>query len=532
MADAGHVFVVRGRIEHLDHDATVLPTDRGFSVREIWAPALCANGSTAGAAAWTKAAKALRPLEWERQRWGRAVEAAPQVTLRRPTWLVDAAKYDALGETASLDGVIDRLRNVLEDVGSAGVAPGSGRPRPLVAVPTLGVGGGGFGSMRGQVIDRLLAACEAAVATGGFDVVIVAAAASDHAAFEARRRATEPRHATHISSEALEAARTLADRAREGSLALFLGAGVSMSAGLPSWETLIAQLATKAGVDVKQVASPLDQAELLRRRREDSLADDVVEIVRKPQEYGLTHALLAALGCREVVTTNYDQLYEAAVADTGSGVLPVLPFDATRPRAPWLLKMHGDVDHPSTIVLSRSDFVGYDARSRPMGSVVQSLMLTKHLLVVGSSMTDENFLRLAHEVVAFKEGEHDAGRAKGDASDPLGTVVTLRSNPAAAELWHGRFDYLAVADQREETGVAARRLAIFLDAVSMFATPPAHLADGRYAPLLPDDDARAVASAARELAAMIDRSGGADAWRPLRDALHDIGAGRSGTRAV
>ncbi|WP_418605992.1 hypothetical protein [Georgenia sp. SUBG003] len=71
-------------------------------------------------------------------------------------------------------------------------------------------------------------------------------------------------------------------------------------------------------------------------------------------------------------------------------------------------------------------------------------MLTRHLLVVGASMTDDNFLRLAHEVTAFRE--RDPPHGDDDGAPPIGTVVTLSPKPAQERLWEGRFRYLTMSD--------------------------------------------------------------------------------------
>ncbi|GAA2725638.1 hypothetical protein CAE01nite_20340 [Cellulomonas aerilata] len=431
-------------------------------------------------------------------------------------WFVDVADRSsgtALKEQARQ--ALDRVRETLADIADSGIGPASGRPRPLVALPTLGVGGGGFDQVRGFVVDGLIRVCEEAVEAAEIDVVIVAATASDYAAFQQHRRVISE-HPVHIGVDGLEQARTLATKVRDGSIALFLGAGVSMSAGLPSWGGLIEELAGTHATDVLSLASPLDQAELLQERL-GNLQAQVADLISEKRRYGLNHALLAALGCREAVTTNYDHLYERAMADAGQRVVPVLPFENPAPEAPWLLKMHGDVAHPHSIVLTRSDFVGYHARSGPLGAVVQALLLTKHLLVVGASMTDDNFLRLAHEVLAFRA----ANRGENGESSPLGTVLTLDPQPVKAELWRNRFDYVAASVPSADDGVLARRLAIFLDSIAMHAAEPRHLADPRYDYLL-DDDGRAIAEAARELAKVIDARA-AGGWEALRRTLEQHG---------
>lgn len=513
MADAGHVFVVQARLENLDHDAVVVPTDDAFDVTDSWSSVL-----GAGPGRWRHRA-ALRPDGWGNRRWGRAA-AADGFEPVSPVWFVDVADYSGGRHLErDVDAMLGRLAAALEDIAGSDIPVRSGRPRPLVAVPTLGVGRGGFDAVRGRVVDGLLATCEAASATHGIDIALVAARPADHSAFQLRRRRSRT-HALHLGDERVRYAEALADRAREGSLALFIGAGVSVGAGLPSWEKLLEMVAgEKRTADLAQLDSPLDRAEYLRRELGDQLGRKVSEITSGATRYGISHALLTALGCTEVVTTNYDDLYERAAADVDHPTVPVLPFDDPAPRTPWVLKMHGDQRDPRTIVLSRSDMVGYDARSRPMGSVVQALLLTRHLLVVGASMTDDNFLRLAHEVLAFRSSTRE-----DDAADaPLGTVVTLTSSPPKQRLWAGRFDHVAAADAGTGTPEAARRLAIFLDAVAMYATPARHLADARYAYLLDDVDTD-IAESCRELGEKLRRSGRAQEWEPLTQALVALGA--------
>ena len=85
----------------------------------------------------------------------------------------------------------------------------------------------------------------------------------------------------------------------------------------------------------------LDQASIVKRRLGDAeLTTAVRELLGASKFYSLTHALLAALPVREVVTTNYDQLFEEAwghpVADditillTGSNPGRVEPLAWTR----------------------------------------------------------------------------------------------------------------------------------------------------------------------------------------------------------
>ncbi|GAA1408329.1 SIR2 family NAD-dependent protein deacylase [Oerskovia paurometabola] len=311
---------------------------------------------------------------------------------------------------------------------------------------------------------------------------------------------------------------------------------MSIAAGLPSWGALLDNFVEAMSLDITpkdlQGLGSLEQAELLqvilakqagrhdeaaRRDSQEQLGRQVAAILaRDGRRPSLAHCLLAGMRIPEAVTTNYDHLYEEAVA--ASSGLPVgrrdlaistLPWDPTKASRPWVLKMHGDVDHPATIVLSRSSFVRYDTRWKPVGSLVQSLMMTKHLLVVGASMTDDNLLRFAYEVAGLRE-ELVASGAPGGLGSEIGTVVHLADDAAFSRLWEGRFDVAVASPPLPDDGTparettsrgekeaeaarrrrAARGLTRFLDTVAMYAERDApHLLDDRYLPVGPDEAA-------------------------------------------
>ncbi|VFA89800.1 Uncharacterised protein [Gordonia paraffinivorans] len=101
------------------------------------------------------------------------------------------------------------------------------------------------------------------------------------------------------------------------------------------------------------------------------------------------------------MTTNYDDLYKKAVEAAGRPRPTILQWHAVDGSRPWLLKLHGDIDRTEGIVLTRRDFVLFDAKSRPAGSLLQVLLLTRHVLIVGASLSDGNVIRLAMEVDEF-----------------------------------------------------------------------------------------------------------------------------------
>lgn len=535
----GHVFVVHSLVEGVQYDAAVVPTSGAFGVRWYWANVL---GVTDRKDDTHLDVDHLRPAGWPKAGFGRARNARPGPS--RPTWFLDVA----VGNSRALTGHLSR---VLEDIaGASDVKANQGRSKPLIALNTIGVGGGGFDHVRGQVINEMLMVCGDFVARNDLDVVICCASASDYAAFQhQRRRFKSP---STLDEELQEHGRQLVDLARRGDLALFLGAGVSMPAGLPSWWSLLVKLGEQCGVtdaDLRSLESPLDQAELIRKRLAAAHTDLTAAVERELAGItvpSLSHVQLAVLGCREVVTTNFDQLYETAaeafVADPAERI-KVLPFERKKPFQRWILKMHGDIRHPDSLVLSRSQFVDYSSAHGPVGSIVQSLMLTKHLLVVGTSLTDDNFLRLAYEITNYLE--RNAGFASPkEGTEPLGTVLALKAEPAKQELWKGTLALISASQTpdpdtsglppesvaehwRQVESERARDLSIMLDFIAMHAAPENYLLDQRYAALLSRDEqlvAGQASAALREVRSLAGDAGPTSGWRRIQNLLEELGA--------
>ncbi|MEO9096546.1 MAG: SIR2 family protein, partial [Microbacteriaceae bacterium] len=280
---------------------------------------------------------------------------------------------------------------------------------------------------------------------------------------------TEWRFASSTPADLPAKATRLAEAAIDRHLVLFIGAGVSAGAGIPTWKNLLRQVAQEAGVDPGYIKllegrDIRDWATLIDRKMNsaNAIKHTVADLLQRTQRCSLQHALLASLRSTEAVTTNFDQLFEIAsrVADDELAVLP------TRPRksgTSWLLKLHGSVNDPPSIILTRSDYLDMPRNHGALMGLVQGLLLTRHMMYVGYSLSDEDFHELVHEV----------RRAQGAGGAERATVLTLEADETQVDLWRDDLDIIAMGPVGTDVPIAARELEIFLDLVGFLSTTSA-----------------------------------------------------------
>lgn len=193
---------------------------------------------------------------------------------------------------------------------------------------------------------------------------------------------------------------------------------------------------------------------------------------------------------------------------------------AVQPKT-WLLKIHGDARRPDSIVLTTSDYARLESEHRAVLAVVETLLLTSHLLFVGYSMEDDDFTAAADRVRRIR------ALAETPSEDDFATVLALHPESVKPQVGLKTIPMLESGD----TLAAARRLEIFLDHVSWAAAcerqrSHAHLLDPLYDDLFVND---AAATRLRELLAPLvtldpgDPARKSSAWERVELLLRDFG---------
>lgn len=362
---------------------------------------------------------------------------------------------------------------------------------PLVAMPLVGTGAGGFAHARGAAITAMLEVItdfQSNRMSQAFDIVIVCKDAADYAALQRARRNAATRPPSWME--------TLIRAAASGQLGVLFGAGASATLGLPMWDQLLELLCTGLDtIDAKSLErlDPIDAASLILSELGEGEAGNARFLERlathvHTTETSLTHSLLANLKPRIAMTTNYDGGYEIAVAGmksetTGGRACAVLPWEQPKTSTqPVLLKLHGDVELGS-VVLAREHFISMQAHKRPLGAVLQERMLVGHLLAVGTSMSDSTLVQAAEEVASLMH--HIPGASSGK----QGTVLLTTDSQARRLLLERSFNVIAAGPSGGDSREFGRDVEIMLDTVAMFSSRSlGYLLDSKYDDLLPTDE--------------------------------------------
>ncbi len=273
--------------------------------------------------------------------------------------------------------------------------------RLLVLLPAFLIGAGGAKRQRQEMARyQLRAAADALSEYANVDVAFVLYQPADHAVFRDARREVSPDALADVRVPE-HLVRAVSDR----ECVVFVGSGMSIPAGLPRWDQLVARLGG-TGANAHEY---LAIAEAYRQRcvTQPELTP-VREIVRElfgrapGRTPTLAHYLLASLDASNVITTNYDHLIEDSFVAIRENPLVVIdtkhvPETGTRSRVN-VIKFHGDATDGADVVLSQSDYDQFFAKRPAFALLLSGLLLNQTFLFVGYSLSDPNFQQIHRQI--------------------------------------------------------------------------------------------------------------------------------------
>lgn len=205
----------------------------------------------------------------------------------------------------------------------------------------------------------------------------------------------------------------LLDSLLAGNVIPFIGAGFSkncegpIGSSMPDWMALGKAIALEMqGYEFD--GNPVEALSAYEERYKRSTLVDALRRVLQSDVVrpGDAHRLLVKCFRGVICTTNFDTLIESAFLEEGANPIVVTSEDGLatlNDKAPAVLKIHGDLNHPEKLVVTESDYDSFINNNPLLCTYISSLFITKTMLLVGYSL-DDNDLRQMLRIVQNRLG--------------------------------------------------------------------------------------------------------------------------------
>jgi NAD-dependent SIR2 family protein deacetylase len=243
-----------------------------------------------------------------------------------------------------------------------------------------------------------------------------------------------------LSQADQELIRSIAREVEAGSCVFFLGAGVSIEAGMPGGSELAEMLARKAGWEYN--GEPLQQIAgkyATLRSPVKSVIHDYLKRCLSDAKVGhidAHHALACMADKLDVIlTTNWDNLLEDAfdasrtARDSYQRVYRDVHVPTLQSAKTTIVKLHGHIDDPSSYVVTQEDCKAFQRRHPRLADYLRVCLATSTLVIVGYGQGDEDFEDIYEGVLS--------DRQPGEEQRPV-YVVNPREDIAWEQYWRDK----------------------------------------------------------------------------------------------
>jgi hypothetical protein len=190
---------------------------------------------------------------------------------------------------------------------------------------------------------------------------------------------------------------------KDDQIVIFIGAGLSTYAGLPSANTLKEKICDDLQIDPDQVDHLYDAVELFLNRRKEPDLYALIKKELKVKNVNLNlHRKIARFGITKIITTNWDNLLEESFGLERKDcevIVDPAELKIYDEKQIGIFKMHGDFAHQDAIIITKSQYQKYPSTHGYMLTHIQSYLQNKGMLFIGYSLNDINFNQIRSNVI-------------------------------------------------------------------------------------------------------------------------------------
>jgi hypothetical protein len=218
---------------------------------------------------------------------------------------------------------------------------------------------------------------------------------------------------------------------------LFVGAGVSMSVGLPSWASMVQHMAEDLDIPPGALGGISYQtlAEFYRLQSGSigplrSWMDRHWHVNHDEIAKSRLHSLIVELNFPIIYTTNYDRNLEVAFQLRGckyKRIASARDIAAAEGTNTQIVKFHGDFEDDSSLVLAETDYFDRLSFEAPLDVKFKADALGRTILFIGYSMSDINIRLLLHRLwQTWQRSGHQSERPRSFVFMPQANVIQER----------------------------------------------------------------------------------------------------------
>lgn len=210
-----------------------------------------------------------------------------------------------------------------------------------------------------------------------------------------------------------------------GNVVPFVGAGLSVAGGFPSWKDHLRQQGRTAGIAQAHIEDLLANGqhetiieEIENKRGREVFTQEIRDVFSRIGEITDTTLRLTELFTDTIITTNYDRLIEQAF-DTGEeNTFQVIngmnALEKPAVDRVTIVKLHGDIRNPARCILSKSQYdqaYGTDqlGMTLPIPKLLSYYFKNSSLLFLGCSLNNDRTIQVFR---AVKKSIGDADTAQ------------------------------------------------------------------------------------------------------------------------